>query len=264
MYFCAKLMIRNRVRYFIQLSYLGTRYHGWQVQPNALSVQQCINESLSTILRTSIQVVGAGRTDTGVHAKEMYAHFDVEAPVEEAQLTFKLNRLLPPDIAIQRIIKVADEAHARFDASTRSYEYHLTFAKNPFLQEMALLCVQDLDISRMEEATKVLFKHEDFSAFSRSHTQTKTNLCTIKEAYWEKVPNGLVFHISANRFLRNMVRAIVGTLLEVGKGKLTVAEFEQVILEQDRSKAGESAAAKGLFLTRVLYPNDILHVRSFR
>jgi tRNA pseudouridine38-40 synthase len=260
MYFCAKLINTRRVRYFIELSYLGTNFHGWQVQPNATSVQQCLNECLSTILRQSIHAVGAGRTDAGVHARQMYAHFDVTAAIDEQQMTFKLNRLLPPDIAIKRIIKVADDAHARFDASARSYEYHLTFAKNPFVQEQACLYTRELDLKGMEQATLTLFNYSDFSAFSRSHTQTKTNLCVIKEAYWEEVPNGLIFHITADRFLRNMVRAIVGTLLEVGIGKLSVADFEKIIEQQDRTKAGESAAAKGLFLTRVTYPNHIVHV----
>ncbi len=248
------------MRYFVQLSYLGTYYHGWQIQPNANSVQQTLNEALSTLLRSDVYAVGAGRTDTGVHAKEMFAHFDCVQALDMDQVTYKLNRLLPPDIAVQRMIKVADEAHARFDAVERSYAYHLTFAKDPFTRHLALQYTLPLDLEQMQQAAALLPDFEDFGAFARSHTQTHTHLCRVTEAYWETREGGAVFHISANRFLRNMVRAIVGTLLEVGVGKRSVADFKHVIEQKDRKLAGESAAAHGLFLTRVKYPNAIIHV----
>lgn len=250
------------MRYFIQLSFNGTNYHGWQIQPNASSVQQTLNEVLSKALQEEIYVVGAGRTDTGVHAKMMFAHFDTDQSIDTEKLCFKLNRMLPPDIALQQIIKVGNEAHARFDATARSYEYHITFAKNPFKQGLALYHPALLQLEAMQEATQFLLDYEDFGAFARSKTQTHTNLCTLKEAYFEQVHNGLIFHITANRFLRNMVRAIVGTLLAIGRSKLSPADMKRIIESKDRKQAGESAAACGLYLTRVEYPEAIINVRN--
>lgn len=230
------------------------------MQLNANSVQQTLNEALGTILRCSISVLGAGRTDTGVHAKEMFAHFDTEEKLDEDLLTAKLNRLLPPDIAVQRIIKVSDEAHARFDATARSYEYQITFAKNPFNKDLALRINYALNVNLMQQCAAKLIDYQDFSAFSKSNTQTFTNICTVKTAFFEITENGLIFHITANRFLRNMVRAIVGTLLKVGAEKISEADFIKIIESKDRKQAGESAPTHGLYLTRVEYPKQILNV----
>ncbi len=230
------------------------------MQPNAISVQQTLNEALSIILRLPISVVGAGRTDTGVHAKEMFAHFDTDEKLEEELLAAKLNRLLPPDIAVQRIIKVSDEAHARFDATARSYQYHITFAKNPFTQGLALRVSYALNVKLMQQCASHLLHYQDFSAFSRSNTQTFTNICMVQTAFFETTENGLIFHITANRFLRNMVRAIVGTLLKVGTGKISNTDFIKIIESKDRKQAGESAPAHGLYLTKVQYPKEILNV----
>lgn len=244
------------MRYFIQLSYFGKNYHGWQVQPNAISVQEELNKALSTILRTDIHVVGAGRTDTGVHARVMWAHFDSEVEFDDHFL-YRLNGFLPPDIAVQQIIPVDAQAHARFDALQRGYEYHISTRKDPFNRDQAWLITQPLDLNSMQEAAQLLFEFEDFSAFSKSHTQTKTNNCRIDEAYWERSSNGLVFYIRADRFLRNMVRAIVGTLVQVGRAKISVDEVREIIASKDRRRAGESAPAEGLYLTEVKYPKEI-------
>lgn len=248
------------MRYFVQLSYFGKNYHGWQIQPNASSVQEALNEALSTICNAEIYVVGAGRTDTGVHAREMWAHFDVENELPKNTL-HRINRYLGPDIAVHRFLPVADEAHVRFDATERSYEYHLVQEKNPFLKDKAWHCPYPLDVRRMNKAAEYLFNHVDFTSFSKSRTQTKTNNCKIKSAYWEQQPDRLVFHITADRFLRNMVRAIVGTLVNIGRGKQPIESINEIIEAKDRSLAGESAPAHGLFLTRVQYPKDVLNGR---
>ncbi len=242
-------------RYFAQLSFKGTAYHGWQIQPNAISVQEVLEKALSTILRENISVVGAGRTDTGVHASFYVLHFDVSEEIWDAQkLVFRLNSFLPPDIAVQKIWQVPKDAHARFSAISRTYHYYFTTEKNPFQTETAYFYHGKLDVDKMNEAAKILFEYNDFTSFSRLHTDVKTNLCKIFQAGWEMEGEMLVFKIKADRFLRNMVRAIVGTLLEVGKGKLSVEDFRNIIEQQDRKAAGTSAPAQGLFLTDIKYP----------
>jgi tRNA pseudouridine38-40 synthase len=243
------------LRYFVRLSYLGTPFHGWQIQPNALSVQQELNRVLSTILTEEISVVGAGRTDTGVHAREMWAHFDTSKPLPQ-NLLHRANSFIGKDIALYEFIKVRGEAHARFDAVERSYEYHFTTVKNPFAQQLAWHYPWPLHLGEMSRAAACLLDYEDFTSFSKSNTQTFTNLCDIKEARFEEKDDRIIFHITANRFLRNMVRAIVGTLIEVGKGKYNVDDFRKIIESKDRRLAGESAPAHGLYLTRVSYPKE--------
>ena len=251
------------MRYFIHLAYKGTHYHGWQIQPNATTVQETLNHALSTILREEINVIGAGRTDTGVHASSFYAHIDIEEQIKDIhKLVFKLNTFLPPDIAVYKINPVRPNAHARFDALSRTYKYHITLEKNPFLREYAYYLYQNVDIVKMNKACSLLFNYKDFTSFSKSNTQTKTNLCDIYSAHWEtEKPQQLVFTIKANRFLRNMVRAIVGTLLEIGQDKLTVEEFKDIIESRDRSKAGYSMPANGLFLVNIDYPQDIYAIQ---
>jgi tRNA pseudouridine38-40 synthase len=244
-------------RYFIEIAYDGSRYHGWQVQPNAISVQEVLNKALSTILREDIHVVGAGRTDTGVHAKQLFAHFDLTAPIEEEKLAFRLNSFLPDDISVQSLHPVSKEAHSRFDALHRKYEYYLSPKKSPFVQQRAWVMQKPLDVLAMNAAAKLLIGEKDFSCFSKSDTQTKTNICDIKEAYWEEKEGLLVFHVKANRFLRNMVRAIVGTLVEVGLGKKKVEELEEVLASKSRAEAGVSAPACGLYLVEVAYPKEV-------
>ena len=246
------------MRFFITFTYNGTRYCGWQRQPNGIAVQEELEKALTTILRTPIEVVGAGRTDAGVHALNMVAHFDVVEPINNCnRLINNLNSLLPYDIAVKKIEKVTDEAHARFDALSRKYEYHIITHKSPFLKEQACRIHFPLNIELMNEAAKVLFEYEDFTSFSKLHTDVKTNNCTIMEAYWEKRGEELVFTIKANRFLRNMVRAIVGTLLLVGRGKMTLDGFRAVIENKARGEAGDSAMGEALFLVDVKYPDSI-------
>lgn len=246
------------MRYFLKLAYRGTPFHGWQIQPNAISVQERINKVLSLVLPEEINIVGAGRTDTGVHAREMYAHFDTASDIADlALLVNKLNKMLSPDIVIFQVFPVSEQAHARFDAIERSYEYHLLRKRSPFGQDLSTPYYFDLDIKAMQETAEALKFKGDFSSFSKSKTQTKTNICEIREAFWEDRGDLLVFHVSADRFLRNMVRAIVGSLLEVGKGKMSKSEFFKMIEARDRRLAGESVPAQGLYLTRVKYPEEI-------
>ncbi len=247
-------------RYFIQLSYDGTAYHGWQVQPNARTVQQELETALSTIAREKVEVVGAGRTDTGVHASNYIAHFDsVNENFDREQMVYRLNCLLPFDIAIQRIVKVGAEAHARFDATYREYKYFIVKRKEPFSRHYAEKETRRLDLPRMNEAAALLFHYTDFTSFSRLGSDVKTNNCIIYKASWSDEGDQLVFTIRADRFLRNMVRAIVGTLLEVGLGKMSVEEFRKVIELHDRGAAGASASAKGLFLVDIGYPETIFN-----
>ncbi|WP_299769361.1 tRNA pseudouridine(38-40) synthase TruA [uncultured Dokdonia sp.] len=254
------------MRYFIQLSYNGTPYHGWQRQPNAVTVQQTIEEALSTLLRMPTTIMGAGRTDTGVHARMMYAHVNIEnedgvdiafAKADLTKLTYKLNSFLPPSIAITQIIPVTPEAHARFDATHRSYIYRISPTKNPFTQERAFYYKIPLDIQRMQEASNILLRYSDFECFSRSNTDVNTYLCDIKEASWSQVDDEYHFKITADRFLRNMVRAVVGTLIEIGQGKKSVSWMHEVIKGKNRSLAGASAPAHGLYLTDIGYPKHI-------
>ena len=245
-------------RYFIELSYNGGAYHGWQRQPNVISMQQVLEESLSKLLRENISILGAGRTDTGVHARQMFAHFDLTTVIENPkELVFLLNGFLPNDIAIKKIHRVISSAHARFDASERSYEYHIATVKDPFYAAFHHYLKNKPDIDLMNQATKILLAYEDFKCFSRSNTDVKTFLCNIKTAEWRLEGTSLVFYIRANRFLRNMVRAIVGTLLEIGFKKRAVEDMESIIKSRDRSQAGFSAPAKGLYLTEILYPQDL-------
>lgn len=253
------------MRYFIQLSYNGTPYHGWQRQPNAVTVQQSIEEALSTILRTPITIMGAGRTDTGVHASMMYAHVNlaktddntVYTEEELVQLIYKLNSFLPASIAIKAIIPVKEEAHARFDATYRSYLYRISPTKNPFTQERAYYYKLPLDMQRMQEASNILLDYKDFECFSRSNTDVNTYLCDIKKASWEEIEGEYHFTITADRFLRNMVRAIVGTVLDIGQGKQPISWMHEVIKGKNRSLAGASAPAHGLYLTDIGYPEHI-------
>jgi len=244
-------------RYFIWLSYNGTHYHGWQIQPNGVSVQEKLQESISLLMRVHTDVIGAGRTDAGVHARTMVAHFDAEE-IEQPELFLKkLNGVLPNDIAVWNIKKVKPGAHARFDAINRTYEYWVTPEKNPFHLESAARVHSPLDFEAMNQAAAILPEYIDFTSFSKLHTDVKTNNCTITQAYWAKRGDIWVFTITANRFLRNMVRAIVGTLLKVGRGQLTEKDFRAIIEAKDRGKAGSSAYAHGLYLTDVAYPDSI-------
>ena len=241
------------MRYFIELSYNGKNYHGWQTQPDVISVQEKINSALSTLYQQEIQVVGAGRTDTGVHASQMFAHFDVDKIVK-GDLVFKLNSILPQDIVVYRVFEVDAEKHARFDAVSRSYEYKVWLGRNPFLLDFSWqIHSQNLDIKIMNEAAKLLLEYENFQTFSKVKTEVYTFNCNVTEAFWEQKGNELTFTISANRFLRNMGRAIVGTLVDVGLGKLTVTDFRKIIESKNRSNAGLSVPAKGLFLTQIKY-----------
>lgn len=242
-------------RYFLQLSYKGTRYFGWQRQPNAISVQEVIEKTLSTVLRENVAVVGAGRTDTGVHASFYVLHFDVSTEIQKPEkLVYHLNRFLPDDIAIQKIKKVSNDFHARFNAVSRTYKYYISTVKSPFSTETSYQFTVPLDVEKMNEAAKTLFEYNDFTSFAKLHTDVKTNNCKIFQAEWEKFGYQLVFTIKADRFLRNMVRAIVGTLLEVGKGKITIDDFRKIIESKNRGSAGTSVPAHGLFLVDIEYP----------
>jgi tRNA pseudouridine38-40 synthase len=245
------------LRYFIEIAYNGKNYHGWQIQPNAVSVQEVLERSLSTLLRKELKVTGAGRTDTGVHAKQLFAHFDADAIGDKAELIFRLNSFLPKDISVLNIYSVLPEAHARFDAVEREYQYFIGLSKDPFLNELVYEVHLEPDVEKMNSAAKTLLKYKDFQCFSRSKTDVKTYNCELKWAYWERKDDMLIFTISADRFLRNMVRAIVGTLLEVGYDKITLDEFQTIVESKDRSKAGASAPAHGLYLTSIKYPDSL-------
>ncbi len=243
-------------RYFIHLAYNGALFHGWQIQENANSVQGDLIKAISLLLRENIYVIGCGRTDTGVHASSFYAHFDTDQLMSQQhldQLAFKLNRFLGDSIVIYKIYQVSLDLHARFSAKERSYHYYINTVKNPFKTQFSYFFHQKLDVNRMNEACEVLYSYRDFSSFSKSGTQTKTNNCKINHAQWQRKEDALVFEIRADRFLRNMVRAIVGTLLEVGVGKMSISDFKQVIESKNRSKAGYSVPGHALFLSDVKY-----------
>ena len=247
-------------RYFVTFSYDGTRYHGWQIQPNGDSVQQRLQEALSTLLREEICVTGAGRTDTGVHARMMVAHFDTDACFEaekginERQLAYKLNRLLPYDIAVEKVEKVGQEMHARFSATSRTYHYYVHTKKDPFRRAYSCELHYELDFERMNEAARVLMEYEDFGAFCKAGADVKTTLCRVTEARWIQTSETTwYFVITANRFLRNMVRAVVGTLIDVGRGRLSLEEFRKVIEGKRRTEAGESMPGNALFLEKIVY-----------
>jgi len=247
------------LRYFIEFSYFGKAYHGWQRQPNAISVQEVLEEVFSTLTGSKKSLVAAGRTDTGVHAKQMFAHFESKRIEDTIDLVFRLNSYLPEDISVKRIFEVSAEAHARFNATERTYEYWLVQQKNPFYLDTGHYVNRLMDIQKMNEAAKVIMEHTDFECFSKSQTDVKTYLCDIKKAKWKEMDDRLVFTISADRFLRNMVRAIVGTLLEVGLGKWTVDDVKTILESNDRSKAGTSVPAKGLYLVNIKYPQKIIN-----
>ena len=248
------------MRYFIKFSYLGTEFHGSQRQPNGITVQETMEQTLKMIFREEVPLTFAGRTDAGVHAREMYAHFDLansQLPIAP-NLVFRLNGILPNSIAIHDIVPVTDEAHARFTAKSRTYEYHIVDHKDPFLHDLATRVRPGLDFNAMNEAAKCLIGKQDFASFCRSNTDVKTTICDLTFAHWEVKENGhAVFTITADRFLRNMVRAVVGTLFEVGRGKMTPGQFAQVISQHTRTAAGDSAPAEGLYLTQIIYPEEI-------
>lgn len=241
------------MRYFIKLAYNGTNYHGWQSQPNAVSVQETLANAISVVLNATINLMGAGRTDTGVHAKEMFAHFDFETPFNCQNIIHKLNSYLPKDIVIYNIIPVPEDAHARFDATKRTYQYHIHTFKDVFLQQQSWYFHQNLDVHLMNEASKLLLNFTDFQCFSKVNTDVNTFDCTIFEAFWTQENNSLLFTISANRFLRNMVRAIVGTLVSVGLHKISLDDFNEIIKSKNRDNAGFSVPAHGLYLTKIDY-----------
>ncbi len=245
-------------RYFIYLAYNGENYCGWQIQPNGVSVQETLEKALATLLRTPITIVGAGRTDAGVHARMMAAHFDYESEnIDLSLLSKKLNSILPKDISIYNIVEVKPDAHARFDATSRLYRYYITTEKDPFLHHLKYKVHGDLDIDKMNACANILFEYEDFTSFSKLHTDVKTNNCTIMEAQWVKEGNDYIFTIKANRFLRNMVRSIVGTLLEAGKGKIDPEGMRRIIEAKDRGEAGISVPGHALFLEEIEYNNEI-------
>jgi len=244
------------MRYFMHLSFFGKHYHGWQRQPKDHSVQEVLEDRLGTLLGKPVDIVAAGRTDAGVHARIMVAHFDWEPPLRK-DLLHRLNAFLPEDIAVQQIRPVKPDAHARFDALSRTYQYRLIQQKDPFEQDTAYYLGQPLDFEAMNTAAEALLEHSDFKAFSRVRTDVKTFICDIRHARWERQEEAWIFTITADRFLRNMVRAVVGTLLEVGKGKMTAADVKSIIKSRDRSRAGASVPAKGLYLTGITYPETI-------
>lgn len=255
---------KTHYRYFVELAFHGGAFHGWQIQPNAISVQEVVDEALSRISRQSVHTTGCGRTDTGVHALQLYAHFDLAVPIENITgFLHQLNSILPESIAAKSLVPVEADAHARFDATRRRYEYHIHTGKSPFLQGLSWQIRELPDTSKMNEAAQILFEYRDFSSFSKSNTQVFTNNCTIFEAYWEQAAaldntQRLIFHIEADRFLRNMVRAIVGTLLDIGMGKNKPEHIRKVIESKNRSQAGASVPPDGLYLSKVEYPIELI------
>ena len=247
------------MRYFLKLAFDGSPFHGWQSQPNAVSVQSELEKALTTILRCQTAVTGAGRTDTGVNARVMYAHFDSENITDKKKFLLSLNRLCGRAIAVTDVIEVPDTAHARFDATEREYRYFVTFEKSPFLSPLSWFSPSQLDMNMMNEAAEMLRHTHDFTSFAKLHSDAKTNICDLREARWDNWQNsygipGAVFTIRADRFLRNMVRAIVGTLVDVGRGRLSVADFQRIIDDRDRCSAGTSMPPQALFLWNIKYP----------
>lgn len=252
-------MMPVKYRYFLFLSYRGTNFHGWQIQPNALTIQQTLDSALSLALGEKIATTGAGRTDAGVHAMVFCAHFDSDKPEidKDKKLLFRLNRLLPEDIAIKSIQKVVPDANARYSAVSRTYQYFISRKKDPFFNSSSWFIHGHLDIEAMNKACNILLKYDDFTSFSKLHSDAKTNICRLYSAEWKETDDRLVFTIKADRFLRNMVRAIVGSMIEIGSGKTDLVGFEEIINARDRCRAGKSAPAKGLFLTDIEYPVEI-------
>ena len=245
------------MRYFIEIAYNGKNYFGWQRQPEQITVQQILEETISTLLRAEIKITGAGRNDTGVHAKQLFAHFDFDEIENFDEFIFRMNSFLPKDISVKNIFEVKDNTHARFDAVEREYEYVISLGKDPFSQDFTFQIHNVPNVALMNQAAEMLLAHRDFQCFSRSKTDVKTYNCTIVKAFWEAKDNRLIFTIAADRFLRNMVRAIVGTLLDVGYGKTTLEDFKAILKSKSREEAGASAPAHGLYLTKVIYPDNI-------
>ena len=247
------------MRYFLELAYKGTAYNGWQRQNNAPSLQETIEVSLSKLLRQEISIIGAGRTDSGVHASFYVAHFDSERAIEEpVSFVYHLNSILPHDIAISKVYRVYEESHARFDALSREYKYYMLPHKDPFTRDLIWQYYRDLDVEAMNLAALSLMRHIDFTTFSKLHSNNKTNICHITHAEWVvDSSNKLTFTIRSDRFLRNMIRAIVGTMVDVGRGKLSPAQFEEILIAKDLSRASGSAPAKGLYLSDIIYPETI-------
>lgn len=241
------------MRYFITLSYDGSRYHGWQVQPNGNSVEGELERCLSTLMRQTVDVVGAGRTDAGVSASMMVAHFDTSLSIDCEQMVYRLNRMLPNDIAISKIEQVEETMHARFSATSRTYHYNIHLEKNPFARHYSLELHYQLDFNKMNEAASHLLAVSDFKCFCKTHTDVKTTLCNVSVAKWMPTETGWTFEITANRFLRNMVRAIVGTLIDVGRGRISIAQFDEIVKSGNRSSAGESMPANALSLCGITY-----------
>ena len=244
-------------RYFLDVSYKGTRYHGWQIQKNAFTVQEALEIGLSTYFRTPISVMGSGRTDTGVHAIMQICHFETDQEIEREKFLQAINGILPKDISINSIREVKSNAHARFSTKSRSYVYRMILQKSPFIEDYVWRHYYNPDINRMNEASKILLEHDDFECFSKIHTDVKHFRCEIKSAHWEQKDGELQFHITANRFLRGMVRAIVGTLVSIGLGKREPEEMHQIIESRNRENAGKSAPASGLFFSHIEYSEDI-------
>lgn len=244
------------MRFFLDIAYKGTSFHGWQQQPNAVTVQEVLQTAISTVLRQQIEVTGSGRTDTGVHAEQQMVHLDVDQPLTE-DLIFRINCVLPREIAIKNFFAVKPDAHARFSAASREYEYRLRRRKDPFLSDFACYFSRPLDVDAMNEAASILVKHQDFQSFSKVHTSVENYFCDVMIAEWFEREGLVIFHIKANRFLRGMVRALVGTMLPIGMGKNSPAVMEEILNFRDRGKAGAAAPPEGLFLTRVHYPQDI-------
>lgn len=244
------------MRFCIEIAYKGTNFCGWQIQPNGISIQECIEKALSTILKQKIEIVGSSRTDAGVHARQQFAHFDLDIELNEkdlALIAYKLNAILSKEISIKRVFRVKDDFHSRFDATYRKYEYHIIKEKSPFIYELAYFYRPELDIDLMNQAGLILTQHIDFQCFSKVQTDVKNFNCRIEFAYWESKNDLLIFHIKADRFLRGMVRAIVGTMIEVGSKRMSLEQFEQVILSKDRRKAGRAVPPEGLILVEVGY-----------
>ena len=242
------------MRYFIDLSFDGTNYHGWQIQPNGMSVQERLQQALSTLLRTPIEVTGAGRTDAGVHARQMIAHFDMAQPVDAPQLAYKLNRILPRDISVQAVYEVSDDMHARFSAVSRTYHYYIHTRKDPYLRHYSCEMHYTLDFDAMNRAASMLLEYDDFASFCKTHTDVKTTLCRVTRAEWVRTSDHeWYFVITANRFLRNMVRAVTGTLIDVGRGRITLDQFRRIIESHSRTDAGESMPPQALFLEKIEY-----------
>jgi tRNA pseudouridine38-40 synthase len=248
-----------KTRYFIFISYKGTSYHGWQVQPNSITVQKMLDDALSVVLNEQISTIGAGRTDTGVHALVFCAHFDsIDSElVKNKKLIFRLNSFLPKDISVNAIKKVFPDANARYSALSRTYKYYISRVKDPFSDSYSWFLHGDINILKMNEAAAILLNHSDFTSFSKLHSGAKTNICKIYEARWEETDSKIIFTIKADRFLRNMVRSIVGTIVDIGTGKTDITGFNDIIIARDRCRAGKSAPSKGLFLVDIEYPDEI-------